>query len=137
MDYFFGFFHKQEPYDLDGDGIGDNNDWDDDGDGESDSWEKENGTDPQKADTDGDGYSDGPLAIGFDKVDASGNWMEVISLNDTYTSSSTTIREGNFRIEIEGRGNWQNRKDIFYRYEPWNSVGNRISSSKSNTTLSI
>tara|TARA_B100001173_G_scaffold218729_1_gene189177 strand:- start:1699 stop:14373 length:12675 start_codon:yes stop_codon:yes gene_type:complete len=127
---------QKEQYDLDGDGIGDNNDWDDDGDGESDSWEKENGTDPQKADTDGDGYSDGPLAIGFDKVDASGNWMEVISLNDTYTSSSTTIREGNFRIEIEGRGNWQNRKDIFYRYEPWNSVGNRISSSKSNTTLS-
>ena len=127
---------QKEQYDLDGDGIGDNNDWDDDGDGESDSWEKENGTDPQKADTDGDGYSDGPIAIGYDKTDSSGNWMEVITLNDTYTSSSTTIREGNFSIQIEGRGNWNNRKEVFYRYEPWQSAGNRISSSKANTTLS-
>ena len=129
-------WEQKEQYDLDGDGIGDNNDWDDDGDGESDNWEKENGTDPQKADTDGDGYSDGPLAIGYDKVDSNGNWMEVISLNDTYTSSGTLIREGNFRIEIEGRGNWQNRKDIFYKYEPWRQSGSRISSSKSGTTLS-
>ena len=127
---------KEEQYDLDGDGIGDNHDWDDDGDGESDSWEKEKGTDPQNPDTDGDGYSDGPIAIGFDKTDANGNWIEVITLNDTYTSSNTTIREGNFSIDIEGRGDWVNRKNIFYRYEPWQSVGNRISSSKVSTTLS-
>ena len=127
---------QKEQYDLDGDGIGDNNDWDDDGDGESDNWEKENGTDPQNADTDGDGYSDGPIAIGYDKTDSSGNWIEVITLNDTYTSTSTIIREGNFRIQIEGRGNWDNKKDIFYKYQPWQSSGNRISSSKASTTLS-
>lgn len=44
--------------DTDHDGIGDSQDSDDDNDGLSDSEESAHGTDPKKADTDGDGYND-------------------------------------------------------------------------------
>ena len=57
--------------DTDGDGIGNNEDPDDDGDGLNDTLEDVNGngtveageTDPLKADTDGDGFCDGPVTI--------------------------------------------------------------------------
>ena len=110
---------EKSTIDTDGDNIGDNSDWDDDGDGESDEWEKELGTDPLLVDTDGDGYSDGPIASGipsktesgtveiipFERFDENGNWMEIIELNPTYTSSSTIGDDwDNFEFITEGRG---------------------------------
>lgn len=110
---------EKSTIDTDGDNIGDNSDWDDDGDGESDEWEKELGTDPLLVDTDGDGYSDGPIASGipsktesgtieiipFERFDENGNWMEIIELNPTYTSSSTIGEDwDNFEFITEGRG---------------------------------
>jgi hypothetical protein len=59
--------------DLDGDGIPDDADSDDDGDGVSDADEVTRGTDPRKADTDGDARGDGadncPLAANPDQAD--------------------------------------------------------------------
>jgi hypothetical protein len=59
--------------DLDGDGIPDDADTDDDGDGVSDADEVTRGTDPRKADTDGDARADGadncPLAGNSDQAD--------------------------------------------------------------------
>jgi len=110
---------EKSTIDTDGDNIGDYSDWDDDGDGESDEWEKELGTDPLLVDTDGDGYSDGPIAIGipsitssgtvdiipFERFDENGNWMEIIELNPTYTSSSTIGDDWDyFEFRTEGRG---------------------------------
>ncbi|MDB4612063.1 gliding motility-associated C-terminal domain-containing protein [Flavobacteriaceae bacterium] len=110
---------EKSTIDTDGDNIGDNSDWDDDGDGESDEWEKELGTDPLLVDTDGDGYSDGPIASGipsktesgtveiipFERFDENGNWMEIIELNPTYTSSSTIGDDWDkFEFITEGRG---------------------------------
>ncbi len=50
--------------DVDGDSIGDTCDDDDDNDGITDSEEILQGTDPDNPDTDGDGVSDGPNAVG-------------------------------------------------------------------------
>ena len=59
--------------DLDGDGIPDDADTDDDGDGVSDADELTRGTDPRKADTDGDAHVDGadncPLGGNPDQAD--------------------------------------------------------------------
>ena len=115
--------------DTDGDNRGDiNDDWDDDNDGMDDNWETLEGTDPLLRDTDGDGYSDGPIAEGipshsasntlvsiekFDLLNSSGNWIETIELNPTYTSSSTLAENwDNFRINFEPRGR-NNQDDNF------------------------
>ena len=119
---------EKSTVDTDGDNIGDNSDWDDDGDGLDDEWEKELGTDPLLVDTDGDGYSDGPIAMGipsktssgtvvvipFDRFDADGNWMEIIELNPTYTSTSTIGNDWDyFEFRTEGRGiNWENNFNV-------------------------
>ena len=119
---------EKSTIDTDGDNIGDNSDWDDDGDGESDEWEKELGTDPLLVDTDGDGYSDGPIASGipsmtasgsvviipFERFDENGNWMEIIELNPTYTSSSTIGNDWDtFEFRTEGRGiNWEDNFNV-------------------------
>jgi hypothetical protein len=119
---------EKSTIDTDGDNIGDNSDWDDDGDGESDEWERELGTDPLLVDTDGDGYSDGPIASGipsktesgtveiipFERFDENGNWMEIIELNPTYTSSSTIGDDWDyFEFRTEGRGiNWENNFNV-------------------------
>ena len=57
-------FHVQQ--DNDNDGIGDDLDTDDDNDGLTDDYEIQNGTDPKKWDTDGDGVSDKDDAFPLD-----------------------------------------------------------------------
>jgi len=67
-------------FDIDGDGIGDRDDYDDDGDGILDEIEIQQGTNPLKEDTDGDGFKDNedayPLQAGNAIEDESGSINE-------------------------------------------------------------
>ena len=117
---------KEEQFDADGDGIGNEKDWDDDGDGVPDTFETTGAephnyrTDPLVKDTDSDGFSDGTIAIGlpthdenfklislkeFERIDENGFWQEFIILDPSITTSLTLANPwDHFSMGVYGNG---------------------------------
>ena len=91
--------------DLDGDGIPDDADSDDDGDGVSDADEVARGTDPRKADTDGDARGDGadncPLAANPDQADGDHDGRG--DLCDAPTLSKLTVKRAPRSFKVSYR----------------------------------
>ncbi|MDC3368682.1 gliding motility-associated C-terminal domain-containing protein [Flavobacteriaceae bacterium] len=103
-------WNDRESIDFDGDFRGDeNDDDDDDNDGLSDLREIALGLNTNNADSDGDGFSDGCIGIGFESHDEDGNWQETIKVVGTVTQ---TIAGETYSIFIEGWNNWENRAEI-------------------------
>jgi hypothetical protein len=90
------------PPDLDGDGTPDDADADDDGDGISDVDEVRLGTDPRKADTDGDSLGDAadncPVAANSDQRDGDGDGRGDICDTPTLTELAIKRAKRGFRI---------------------------------------
>ena len=101
-------WNDRESVDFDGDFRGDeNDDDDDDNDGLSDLREIALGLNTNNIDSDGDGFSDGDMGIGFERVDNLGNWQEIIK----YTGTTTmTIPGSQYNIGMYGWNshNWNN-----------------------------
>ena len=103
-------WNDRESIDFDGDFRGDeNDDDDDDNDGLSDLREIALGLNTNNVDSDGDGFSDGCIGIGFESHDEDGNWQETIKVVGTVTQ---TIAGETYSIFIEGWNNWENRAEI-------------------------
>ena len=87
--------NTQDQTDTDGDGQGNACDSDDDNDGISDTQESAIGTDPLKADTDGDGTNDGadncPLAANADQADADGDKIGDVCDPDPFPPVTTPV----------------------------------------------
>lgn len=103
-------WNDRESIDFDGDFRGDeNDDDDDDNDGLSDLREIALGLNTNNVDSDGDGFSDGCIGIGFKSHNEDGNWQETIRVAGTVTQ---TLAGETYSIFIEGWNDWENRSEI-------------------------